>query len=79
MKNGNCVICKIITLLAAVGAINWGLMAFFQMDLVVKVLGPENAAAKIVYGLIAVAGLITLVKVFGFCCPCCKKEGSCAK
>lgn len=79
MKNGNCLICKIITLLAAIGAINWGLVAFFQMDLVVTVLGPENTAAKIVYGLIGVAGLITLAKVFGFCCPCSKKDGSCSK
>ena len=79
MKNGNCVICKIITVLVSVGAINWGLVAFFQMDLVVRILGPENSASKIVYGLIAVAGLIKLATVFGFCCPCSKKEGSCAK
>ena len=75
MKDGKCVICKIVALLAAVGAINWGLVAFFQMDLVVKLLGPENAAAKIVYGIIAVAGLIVLAKVFGFCCPCSKGAG----
>ncbi len=80
MKNGNCcVVCKIVTLLVAIGAINWGLLAFFQTDLVVKILGPETAAAKIVYGLIAVAGLIKLVSVFGISCPCCKKEGTCSK
>ena len=79
MKDGKCcVICKLVALLAALGAINWGLVAFFHLDLVAKVLGPETTGAKVVYGLIGVAGLIVLAKAFGFCCPC-SKGGSCAK
>ena len=79
MKDGKCcVICKIVGLLTAVGAINWGLVAFLQKDLVVMALGMGTTGAKVVYGLIAVAGLISLAKVFGFCCPC-SKGGSCAK
>ncbi len=80
MKDGKCcVICKVVTLLAAIGALNWGLLEFAQLNLVEKVAPSGTLAAKVIYGLIAVAGLITLVKVFGFCCPCCKKEGTCAK
>ena len=29
----HCVVCKIVALLAGIGAINWGLVAFFQLDL----------------------------------------------
>lgn len=78
MMNGKCcVICKIVSLLTAVGAINWGLVAFLQKDLVVMALGMGTTGAKVVYGLIAFSGVISLAKVFGFCCPCAK--GSCAK
>ena len=77
MKDSKCVICKIVALLAALGAINWGLVAFLQMDLVVKLLGMGTPGAKVVYGLIGVSGLIVLAKVFGFQCPCSK--GSCEK
>jgi uncharacterized membrane protein YuzA (DUF378 family) len=78
MTSGKCVICKIVTLLAAIGALNWGLVAFLQVDLVAKIAGPMTTGAKVIYGLIAVAGLIKLVSVFGICCPCCKKDASCA-
>ncbi len=77
MKDGKCVICKIVALLAGIGALNWGLVTFFQMNLVEKLLGMGTTGAKVVYGLVAVAGLIVIAKVFGFCCPCSK--GSCEK
>ena len=75
MTDGKCIICKIITLLAALGALNWGLLALFQMDLVVKVFGGMTTASKVVYIVIGVCGLIKLLNVFGLKCPCCK--GSC--
>ena len=77
MTEGKCVACKIATLLVITGALNWGAIAFFQTDLVVRLLGPENGAVKIIYGVVGVAGLLKLVNFFGLKCPCCK--GSCAK
>ena len=70
----NCVGCKVIGTLVALGAINWGLYGLFDMDLVAKVLGPMTTGSKIVYGLIGVAGLMKVLWIFG-CCPC--QKGAC--
>ena len=70
----SCVVCKIIGLLVAVGAINWGLVGIFHTDLVAKLLGETTGPARAVYGLIGVAGLLKLLSLFK-CCPC--QQGSC--
>ena len=77
MKEGKCVICKIVTLIVSIGAINWGLLAFFQLDLVAKALGPMTTASHVAYGVIGVAGALKLVSLF-VCCPCSKAD-SCKK
>ena len=77
MKDGNCVVCKLVTIVVAIGALNWGTTAFFQMDLVAQLLGAGTQASKIVYGIVGVAGLLKLVSVFWTFCPCCKSGGSC--
>jgi len=69
-----CGVCKIIGLLAGLGALNWGLYGLFQVDLVARALGEMTGAAKAVYALIGVAGLLKLVSLVR-CCPCSK--GSC--
>ena len=79
MKQGNCVGCKVVGLLVAIGAINWGLVGFFQFDLVARFLGVMTTPARVVYGVIGVAGLIKLASCF-MCCPGCKKDsGDCKK
>ena len=77
MKQGNCIVCKIVTVIVSIGAINWGLAAFFQLDLVAKALGPMSIAGRVVYGVIGVAGVMKLISLF-VCCPCCKTD-SCKK
>ncbi|PIQ83254.1 MAG: DUF378 domain-containing protein [Candidatus Omnitrophica bacterium CG11_big_fil_rev_8_21_14_0_20_63_9] len=67
---GCCGICKIVGLLVGIGALNWGLVAIFQLDLVAKLLGDMTTAAKVVYTLIGIAGLIKLVSLVK-ACPCC--------
>lgn len=59
-------------LLVIVGALNWGLIAAFQMDVVAMVFGPMTMMTRIVYGLVGVAGVMKLVSCFKPC-PCCKK------
>ena len=71
MQN-NCVVCKIIALFAGIGALNWGLVAYFNLNLVAKVLGDMTLPAKIVYGIIGASGLLLLVSIIK-ACPCCKK------
>ena len=45
--------------LTIVGALNWGLWAFFHVDIVATVFGGRWAtAARVVYALIGVAGLV---------------------
>jgi uncharacterized protein len=72
----NCIACKIIAILAGIGALNWGLVALFNINLVEKLLGDMTTPAKVVYALVGVAGLITLVTLIKPC-PCmCKKTVS---
>ncbi|MFB7638000.1 DUF378 domain-containing protein [Peribacillus butanolivorans] len=48
-----------------IGAANWGLIGFFQFDLVASIFGGQDAAlARIVYGLVGIAGLINLGLLF---------------
>ena len=67
-----CGVCKIVGLVVAVGALNWGLVGLFQVDLVAKLLGPMTTAAKAVYILIGVAGVLKLLSLLK-ACPCQKK------
>ena len=52
-------------ILVIVGALNWGLVALFEWDLVAEVFGETfgttNAATRIVYGLVGLAGLYLAV------------------
>ena len=55
----------IAVVLAAVGALNWGLVALFKFDLVAFVaggmkFGELNAFSRIVYILVAIAGVVSL-------------------
>ena len=54
---------NIVTLtLVIVGAVNWGLVGFFQFDLVAALFGGQDAAlSRIVYGLVGLAGLYQIV------------------
>lgn len=47
-------------LLVIIGAINWGLIGFFQFDLVATLFGDMSALSKIIYGLVGIAGLYAI-------------------
>ncbi|GKU85187.1 DUF378 domain-containing protein [Niallia sp. NCCP-28] len=56
---------RIALALTIVGAINWGLIGFFQFDLVAFIFGGQGSAlARIIYGLVGIAGLINLGLLF---------------
>ncbi|CAN7232744.1 DUF378 domain-containing protein [Rossellomorea sp. LjRoot5] len=56
---------RIALVLTIIGAINWGLIGFFQFDLVAAIFGGQDAAlSRIVYGLVGIAGLINLGLLF---------------
>jgi uncharacterized membrane protein YuzA (DUF378 family) len=53
-------------LLVIVGALNWGLMGLFQVDLVATIFGgPQAALSRIIYILVGLSGLYQLVPFFG--------------
>jgi uncharacterized membrane protein YuzA (DUF378 family) len=46
--------------LVIIGALNWGLVGAFSFDLVAALFGPLSAASRIVYVLVAIAGIYLL-------------------
>lgn len=51
--------------LTIIGAINWGLIGFFQYDLVANIFGGQGALfSRIIYGLVGIAGLINIGLLF---------------
>lgn len=72
-KMKKCPICKLAVLLAGIGALNWGLVALFNFNLVATLLGDMTTAAKVVYIVVGVAGLLLLVSLVKPC-PCGNKQ-----
>lgn len=49
-------------ILVIIGAINWGLIGFFQFDLVAAIFGGQGAVvSRIIYALVGLAGLWCLM------------------
>ncbi len=72
---GACRVCTLVGVLVGVGALNWGLYGWLQLDLVAKLLGPMTFGAKIVYGLIGLAGVVKLISLVKACpCQCGEKS-----
>ena len=51
------IIDKIALALIVIVAINWGLIAIFNFDLVAAIFGDMTVLSRIVYGLVGVSGL----------------------
>lgn len=56
--------------LAAIGAINWGLIGLFGFDLVAAIttagkFGETNVISRIIYVIVGIAGVIALIGAFG--------------
>ncbi len=51
-------------ILVIIGAINWGLVGFFQFDLVAAIFGGSSAiVSRIIYALVGLAGLWCIMLV----------------
>jgi len=61
---------KVAKILAIIGAINWGLVAGLEYNLVDSLLGSLPAVAQIVYILVGLSGVYLLV---GLCSGKCSK------
>lgn len=59
-----CAIDWIALILVIVGGLNWGLVGFFDFDLLATIFGAMSTVARIVYVVIGVAALWTIYYVF---------------
>lgn len=56
---------RIALALVIIGAINWGLIGFFQFDLVATIFGGQDSfLARLIYGLVGISGLVCLSLLF---------------
>ena len=61
---------NIALILAIIGALNWGLVGIFQYDLVANIFGGVSApATRVVYTIVALAGLWTIRLLALVCRP----------
>lgn len=69
----SCTLCKIVGALAIIGALNWGLIGLFGVNVVDHLFGAGSLAERVTYIVIGLSGLALLTSYFT-ACPCCKKE-----
>lgn len=56
---------KFALVLVIIGALNWGLIALFQFDLVASIFNGQTALlSRIVYGIVGLAGLYCITLLF---------------
>jgi uncharacterized membrane protein YuzA (DUF378 family) len=56
---------RVALIFTIIGAINWGLIGFFQYDLIAAIFGGQSSAiSRIIYGIVGIAGLINLGLLF---------------
>lgn len=60
-------------ILVVVGALNWGLIAAFNFNLVTTLLGDGSMGTRVVYGLVGLSAVLQVVKCFT-CKSCCSNE-----
>lgn len=54
------VLITIALILVVIGALNWGLVGFFNFNLVSAIFGERSAASKVIYALVGIAGLYSV-------------------
>lgn len=62
---GTSALLKVATLLALIGALNWGLIGFFNWNLVDAIFGGDphemtSIASRVVYAIVGLAGVVAL-------------------
>ncbi len=60
MENRN-ILDRIALILVIIGALNWGLIGFFNFDLVASIFGGQQATlSRTIYSLVGLAGLYSI-------------------
>lgn len=53
--------------IAIIGAINWGLIGFFDFNLVSAIFGDASAFTRVIYALVGLSGLY-IISLYGKAC-----------
>jgi uncharacterized membrane protein YuzA (DUF378 family) len=67
-----CTFCKVVGLIAILGALNWVAVGFFNTNFVEQIFGVGTTLTKSVYALVGLSGLALFASYF-MVCPACKK------
>lgn len=54
----------ITMILVIIGALNWGLVGFFQFDLVATLFGGMSMISRVVYSLVGLSGVLVAIRLF---------------
>ena len=55
---------KIALILTIIGAINWGLIGFFDFNLVASLFEEASLVSRIIYSIVGVCGIINIMLLF---------------
>lgn len=47
-------------ILVIIGAINWGLIGFFNFNLISIIFGPDSIFLKVIYAIVGIAGIYSI-------------------
>ena len=62
-KNSMKTLDVVVWLLLAIGGLNWGLVGFFNFDLVAAIFGEMSALSRIVYALVGCAAVYDILAI----------------
>lgn len=54
---------KVSMILLVIGGLNWGLVGFFEYDLVAEIFGAGEALSRFIYALVGIAAVYTVYKM----------------
>ena len=57
-RNWLAVVCLILII---IGAVNWGLIGFFSLDIISVIFGNMSMISRIIYAVVGIAGIYSLV------------------
>ena len=57
------IIQTVAMILIIVGGLNWGLVGFFNFDLVATIFGEMTTVSRIVYALVGLSAVFTVIKL----------------
>jgi uncharacterized protein len=55
---------KLVALLVIIGALNWGMIGLFNMNVVAEILGSATTITRVIYSLVGLSGVWMLLSKY---------------